>query len=345
LDDLNPVQREAATAGEGAMLLLAGAGSGKTRVLTHRIAHLISGGEDPQRILAITFTNKAAKELRGRIADLIGAESAGIWSGTFHGVCLRILRRDIDMIAPYARDFVILDTADQLALIKETLPKLNIDWTKKEPRFFAAAISAAKNKLLPPEIYTADSGAGTSEREIAAVYREYQRRLTANNSLDFDDIIMLVLRLFRENPDILARYQEKFRHVLVDEYQDTNHAQYVLVNQLAAGHGNLCAVGDDDQSVYAWRGADITNILNFKRDHPQARVLKLEQNYRSTGKILAAANTLVRHNAGRMDKKLWTRNGSGEDIFLYLADDGFEEARFVARTVRELTNKEGRSYN
>ncbi|MDR1319966.1 MAG: UvrD-helicase domain-containing protein [Gracilibacteraceae bacterium] len=345
LNDLNPVQREAVTAGAGPLLLLAGAGSGKTRVLTYRIAHLIAGGEAPWRILAITFTNKAAKEMRGRIENLVGSESKGLWIGTFHGICLRILRREIALLPPYTNEFVILDAADQLALVKEVLQKLNIDADKIGPRAFAAAVSSAKNRLLTPGAYAAELGANPFDRQAADVYQEYQRRLTAGNSLDFDDMIMLTLRLFRENPDVLARYQDKFRHVLVDEYQDTNHAQYTLVKQLAAGHGSVCVVGDDDQSVYAWRGADITNILEFNRDYPQARVLKLEQNYRSTGKILAAANAVVRHNTERMDKKLWTDNDPGENVFLYLADDGREEARFVAGVVRKIMDEEGRRYN
>ncbi|MDR1962085.1 MAG: DNA helicase PcrA [Gracilibacteraceae bacterium] len=344
LDDLNPTQREAVTAGEGTLLLLAGAGSGKTRVLTYRVAHLIAGGEVPWRVLAITFTNKAAKEMRERISDLIGSESKGLWVGTFHSVCLRILRREIDKLPPYTRDFTILDTADQLTVVKDALREINLDDEKTEPRAFAAAISDAKNKLLTPEEYAAGSP-DYYRRRAADVYRVYQRRLAANNALDFDDMLMLTLRLFRENPDILARYQEQFRHVLVDEYQDTNHAQYVLVNQLSAGHGNLCVVGDDDQSIYAWRGADIANILDFQRDYPSARVLKLEQNYRSSGKILAAANAIAHHNSERMEKNLWTENDAGEDIMLFQAEDGREEARFVARKIREITDLEGRRYN
>jgi DNA helicase-2/ATP-dependent DNA helicase PcrA len=282
-----------------------------------------------------------------RIADLVGDASKGLWAGTFHGVCLRILRRAPALPAPYTNEFVILDAADQLAIIKELMRKFNIDAEKTKPRYFAAAISDAKNKLLTPgdAARNAEPGAGSFERQTAEIYREYQRSLAAANSLDFDDMLALTLRLFQENPELLLRYQEKFRHILVDEYQDTNHAQFTLVRQLAAGHGNICVVGDDDQSIYAWRGADLTNILNFNRDYPQARVVKLEQNYRSTGKILAAANAVVRNNAWRTEKKLWTDKDAGEDVVVYQAADGYEESRFVARSIRKIMDEEGRRSN
>lgn len=344
LQDLNPVQREAVESGEGPLLILAGAGSGKTRVLTYRIAHLVAKGVNPWNILAITFTNKAAKEMRDRVQGLVGSEGEGLWVATFHATCVRILRREIDKLPGYSRSFVIYDGSDQLALIKECLKELDLDEKKFAPRAILGVISDAKNKLMDVSSFKAQSLDYFKEKS-AEVYRIYQRKLAANNALDFDDIIMLTVRIFRENPQVLEYYQEKFRYIMVDEYQDTNHAQYVFVNLLAKCYRNLCVVGDDDQSVYGWRGADVQNILDFERDYPEAKVLKLEQNYRSTRKILKAANEVVSNNLNRKGKSLWTENDEGEEIILYQASNEHDEARFVTEKIRQSSDTEGRSYN
>jgi len=343
LKDLNPAQREAVEWGEGPLLILAGAGSGKTRVLTYRIAHLIVGGVDPWNILAITFTNKAAQEMRERVLALVGDEGQGLWISTFHAACVRILRREIGVLPGYSRSFVIYDASDQLALIKECLKAADLDEKKFAPRAVLAEISDAKNKLW--DVFAFELQAKDYFREkTAAVYRLYQRRLAANNALDFDDLIMLTVKILQENPEVLRYYQEKFRYILVDEYQDTNHAQYVLINLLARRYRNLCVVGDDDQSVYGWRGADVQNILDFERDYPEAKVLKLEQNYRSTRKILRAANEVVKNNFNRKAKSLWTENSEGEKIVQYQACSEHDEARFVAERIRSLRDTEGRPY-
>ncbi|UWG96057.1 DNA helicase PcrA [Dehalobacter sp. DCM] len=344
LKDLNPVQREAVESGDGPLLILAGAGSGKTRVLTYRIAHLVAKGVDPWNILAITFTNKAAKEMRDRVLALVGSEGEGLWVATFHSTCVRILRREIARLPGYTRSFVIYDAGDQLTLLKECLKELNLDEKKFAPRAVLAAISDAKNKLMDPESFSASASDYFTER-AASAYKLYQRKLVSNNALDFDDIIMLTVRLFRENPDVLNYYQEKFRYIMVDEYQDTNHAQYLLIKLLAARYRNLCVVGDDDQSVYGWRGADVQNILDFERDYPEANVLKLEQNYRSTQKILRAANEVVSNNYNRKQKSLWTENNQGEEIVLYRAANEHDEARFVTGKIRDLSDSEGRTYS
>lgn len=344
LQDLNPVQQEAVKSGEGPLLILAGAGSGKTRVLTYRIAHLIAKGVEPWNILAITFTNKAAKEMRERVLALIGSEAQGLWVATFHAACVRILRREIDKLPGYTRSFVIYDPGDQLTLIKECLKEINLDDKKFAPRAVLGAISDAKNKLMDVSSYKANANEFFSNR-VAEVYRLYQRKLSANNALDFDDIIMLTVKLFREFPEVLHYYQEKFRYIMVDEYQDTNHAQYILVNLLAKKYRNLCVVGDDDQSVYGWRGADVQNILDFERDYPEAKILKLEQNYRSSQRILKAANAVVCNNFNRKGKSLWTENDEGECISIYHATNEHDESRFIREQIRLLRDTEGRNYN
>lgn len=344
LDDLNPVQREAVEHREGPLLILAGAGSGKTRVLTYRIAHLIAQGVDPWNILAITFTNKAAQEMRERVESLVGSEGRGLWVATFHAACVLILRSEIEHLPGYSRSFVIYDSGDQQALIKSCMKELDLDEKKFPPRAIGGVISDAKNKLLDPEDFSRKAK-DYFEQKVEKVYSLYQKKLKANNALDFDDIIMLTVQLFRENPEVLGYYQEKFRYILVDEYQDTNHAQYALVNLLAKKYRNLCVVGDDDQSIYMFRGADVQNILDFERDYPEAKVLKLEQNYRSTKRILEAANSVVRNNAERKEKSLWTENEEGNPLIYYVAENEQDEARYIAERIQKLRNVEGRRFN
>lgn len=344
LDDLNPVQREAVLHSDGPLLILAGAGSGKTRVLTYRIAHLIAQGVEPWEILAITFTNKAAKEMRDRLETLTGNEGRGLWVATFHAACVRILRREIEHLPGYTRNFAIYDTSDQQAVLKACLKELNVDEKKFPVRGVASVISDAKNKLLDPEAFDKQAS-DYFQNMVAKVYRLYSKKLKASNALDFDDIIMLTVQLFRQNQEVLRYYQEKFRYILIDEYQDTNHAQYILVKLLAARYRNLCVVGDDDQSVYMWRGADVQNILDFERDYPEAKVLKLEQNYRSTKLILEAANAVVRNNSERKEKSLWTDNPQGQHLICYPAYDEHDEARFISERIRRLRDREGRPFN
>lgn len=344
LNDLNPVQREAVEHKDGSLLILAGAGSGKTRVLTYRIAHLIAQGVEPWNILAITFTNKAAQEMRGRVETLVGSEGRGLWVATFHAACVRILRREIDHLSGYTRNFVIYDTGDQQSVIKNCLKECDLDEKKFPARGVASVISDAKNKLLDSDVFS-QQATDYFQRHVSKVYDLYQKRLKGNNALDFDDILMLTVRLFRQNPEVLGFYQEKFRYIMVDEYQDTNHAQYTLINLLAQRYRNLCVVGDDDQSVYGWRGADIQNILDFERDYPETKVLKLEQNYRSTQRILQAANAVVKHNEERKEKSLWTDNAAGNPLICYVANDEHDEARFIAERIQRLHDKEGRPFN
>lgn len=344
LEDLNPVQRQAVEHREGPLLILAGAGSGKTRVLTYRIAHLIAQGVEPWHILAITFTNKAAQEMRDRVYSLVGSEGRGLWVATFHSACVRILRSEIGYLPGYSRSFVIYDSGDQLALIKSCMKELNLDEKKFAPRAIESVISDAKNKLLTPEDFSRRAK-DYFEQKAERVYELYQKKLLANNALDFDDIIMLTVRLFRENPEVLSQYQDKFRYILVDEYQDTNHAQYALVNLLAKKYRNLCVVGDDDQSIYMFRGADVQNILDFERDYPEAKTLKLEQNYRSTKSILQAANSVVQNNTERKEKSLWTENEDGQPIVYYVADNEHDEARYMGERIQRLLNVEGRKFN
>ena len=342
LADLNPPQQEAVLHGDGPLLILAGAGSGKTRVITRRIAHLIGRrGVQPWQILAVTFTNKAAGEMRRRVELLLGARGLNVALGTFHATCVKILRKWHGELG-FRSSFVIYDEADQLSLIKDCLKALDLSERVLNPRGVAARISRAKNELLTPGEYATVANDFAEER-TAKIYSLYQDRLRASHAVDFDDLLMLAVLLFREKPQVLQYYQNLWRYVLVDEYQDTNHAQYQIVNFLSQRHGNLCVVGDDDQSIYRWRGADLNNILDFERDHPGCLVIKLEQNYRSTQNILDAAGGVVAHNVGRKGKTLWTENTAGECVVFYQARDEQAEADFVVRTVRTLSAEAGHS--
>uniref|UniRef100_UPI000FD899F1 DNA helicase PcrA n=1 Tax=Paenibacillus kobensis TaxID=59841 RepID=UPI000FD899F1 len=339
---LNPEQRAAVQATDGPLLIMAGAGSGKTRVLTHRIAYLIEKRRvAPWSILAITFTNKAAREMQERVAQLVGPSGSDIWVSTFHSMCVRILRRDISRIG-FTSSFSILDSTDQLSVIRNIMKEQNVDTKKFEPKAVQAAISSAKNELLTPDRFSAKVG-DYFEQIAANVYEAYQKRLRANNSLDFDDLIMTTIRLFTDEPDVLAFYQNKFRYIHVDEYQDTNRAQYMLCRMLADKHHNICVVGDSDQSIYRWRGADITNILNFEEDYPEAKAILLEQNYRSTSNILNAANAVIGNNSGRKAKRLWTDRGPGDALIVYQADSEHDEGYFVTGEIAKNV-KEGRRY-
>jgi len=336
LNGLNPEQQKAVKATDGPLLIMAGAGSGKTRVLTHRIAYLIVEKRvNPYNILAITFTNKAAREMKDRIGKMMGGAAEEIWISTFHSMCVRILRRDIDRIG-FNRNFTILDTTDQQSVIKGILKDKNIDPKKFDPRAILGSISSAKNELIDPEEYEKTSG-GYFEEVVSDVYKEYQKRLRKNQALDFDDLIMMTIQLFKRVPDVLEYYQRKFQYIHVDEYQDTNRAQYLLVKMLASRFQNLCVVGDSDQSIYRWRGADIANILSFEKDYPNANVILLEQNYRSTKRILLAANKVIENNFSRKPKNLWTENPEGNKITYYRADSEQGEAQFVTGKIQELT--------
>ena len=334
LNGLNPEQQKAVKTVDGPLLLMAGAGSGKTRVLTHRIAYLmVEKGVNPYNILAITFTNKAAREMRDRIQKMMGGAADHIWISTFHSMCVRILRRDIDRLG-YNRNFTILDSTDQQSVIKSILKDKNMDPKKFDPRAILGTISSAKNELITPEEYAKTAGDYFSQK-VSDVYTEYQRRLRKNNALDFDDLIMTTITLFIRIPEVLEYYQRKFQYIHVDEYQDTNRAQYMLVKLLAQRFQNLCVVGDSDQSIYRWRGADIANILSFEKDYPRASVILLEQNYRSTKKILLAANMVIQNNMNRKPKNLWTENAEGNKIVHYRADSEQGEAQFVIGKIQE----------
>ncbi len=336
LEGLNKEQKEAVKTTEGPLLIMAGAGSGKTRVLTHRVAYLmLEKGVNPYNILAITFTNKAAREMKERVGKIIGTAAQDVWMSTFHSMCVRMLRRDIDRLG-YNRNFSILDTTDQLSVIKGVLKDKNIDSKKFDSRALLGSISNAKNELITPEEY-AKEVTGYYDQIVSDVYTEYQRRLRRNHSLDFDDLIMVTIQLFERVPEVLEYYQRKFHYIHVDEYQDTNRAQYMLVKLLADRFKNLCVVGDSDQSIYRWRGADIANILTFEKDYPNAKVILLEQNYRSTKKILEAANEVIKNNLNRKPKDLWTDNDDGDNIMYYRADGEKTEAQFVAGKIKELT--------
>ncbi len=340
---LNPPQLEAVRHGDGPLLVLAGAGSGKTRVLTYRIADLIRArGVSPGQILAVTFTNKAAGEMRDRLAALLGpALARSLWIGTFHAVCSRILRRSGAPIGVPPR-FVIYDEDDQRTLMREILRNLDMDERQFPPSAMLAEISRAKNELVD-HVAFASRAETFREEVIGRLYAAYERRLAECRALDFDDLLGRAVQLFREHPPTLAEYQARFRHILVDEYQDTNHTQFVLVSLLARRHRNLCVVGDDDQAIYRWRGADVRNILEFERDYPEARVIALEQNYRSTKRILAAASAVIQHNPHRHAKTLWTDNPEGDAVALYEAFDGYDEARYVGEQIRARIAAGGRA--
>ena len=343
LNQLNDMQRAAAEKVDGPLLVLAGAGSGKTRVLTYRIAHMIyEKNIAPWNILAITFTNKAAAEMARRVEALVGGAARDMWVRTFHSTCVRILRRDIDKIG-YDRNFNIIDSDDQKSLVKECLKELRFGDKEFQPRSVLNEISSAKDKLMTAANYAAEYGDDYRKKQISRVYALYQSKLRNANDLDFDDLIMLTVQLFREQPEVLGFYRNKFRYILVDEYQDTNMAQNELIMLLAKEHRNLCVVGDDDQSIYKFRGADISNILDFEKAFPEAEVVRLEQNYRSTQNILDAANNVIKNNNGRKGKNLWTEHGSGGKITVYKAFSDSDEASFVADTMRALSS-EGYSY-
>ena len=329
------MQRKAAETLEGPVLVLAGAGSGKTRTLTYRIANLISKGVQPWQILALTFTNKAAREMRERVEKLVGADAEEMWLGTFHSVCVRILRRDIEKIG-YQRSFTIYDDDDQNRVIKDAVKSLHLDESKMPIREIRSKISDAKNRMLTPDEWFHESARDYHAQQIHTIFTYYEERLRAANALDFDDLLLRTLQLFLDHPPVLDFYRRKFQYVHVDEYQDTNVAQYTFVRLLTEESRNLCVVGDDDQSIYGWRGADIRNILDFEKDFPDAQVIKLEQNYRSTSNILDAANQVIAHNKGRKEKMLWTDEGEGEKIRLFSAGDEREEAAWICEQIRKL---------
>ncbi len=343
-ESLNPMQKKAVLKTEGPVLVLAGAGSGKTGALTIRIANLVENGVKPWNILAITFTNKAAREMRERVTAVVGDAARDIWVSTFHASCVRILRRDIDKLG-YDRNFSIYDTDDTKKVMKDIFNRMGLSLTDKSFTVMSAlsAISSAKEEMLSPADYMAQNSGDIRLARIAEVYREYQKKLKDSFALDFDDLIYNTVRLFREFPDVLDYYQEKFKYIMVDEYQDTNTSQYELVKLLASKYKNLCVVGDDDQSIYGWRGANIRNILDFEKDFPDTEVIKLEQNYRSTKTILKAANAVIKNNDERKDKSLWTENTEGSIIKGYCADNEYDEGRFIANKIDELI-MDGREY-
>ena len=341
-DTLNEQQQEAVFCTEGPLLLLAGAGSGKTRVLTHRIAYLMDQGVNPYHIMAITFTNKAAKEMRERVDDLVGFGAEHIWVSTFHSTCVRILRRHIDKLG-YGNSFTIYDADDQKSLIKQICKQYKIDTKMMPERKIINEISSAKDEFMTPSEYETRHQYDFKKKKIAQIYKEYQKQLKANNALDFDDLIFKTVELFQFHPEVLDYYQERFRYIMVDEYQDTNTIQFQLVSMLARKYQNLCVVGDDDQSIYKFRGANVKNILNFENVFPEAVTIKLEQNYRSTKNILNAANEVIKHNKGRKTKKLWTENEEGDLIEFHQYGTEYEEARKIIHEIEDLS-KEGYDY-
>ncbi|MDY5845151.1 MAG: DNA helicase PcrA [Bariatricus sp.] len=344
-DSLNEQQREAVCHTEGPLLILAGAGSGKTRVLTHRIAYLIEEkGVNPWNILAITFTNKAAGEMRERVDKIVGYGSESIWVSTFHSMCVRILRRYIDRLG-YDTNFTIYDADDQKTLMKDVCKYLQIDTKMLKERTILGAISSAKDEMVTPEEFALRAEGDFTKKKIAQVYTEYEKQLRANNALDFDDLLVKTVQLFQTQPYVLESYQERFRYIMVDEYQDTNTVQFMLVSILARKYKNLCVVGDDDQSIYKFRGANIKNILNFEQVFPYTKVIKLEQNYRSTTTILDAANAVIRNNKGRKEKALWTDNGQGELIQFRQFDTAFDEAEYIVNNIKNEVNSGKRTYH
>lgn len=341
LDKLNERQKEAVLATEGPVLVVAGAGSGKTTVLVNRIAYMISEKHiRPWNILAITFTNKAAREMKDRIERLLGDTAKDMWIGTFHSVCVRILRSCIDLLG-YSRDFVIYDTADTKTVMKECLRELDIDEKSFPVRNVLSIISNAKNDLMDAATFENVYKSDYRMSIIAKIYYRYQTKLRKNNAVDFDDIILNTVKILSENPDVLSKYQDKFQYILVDEYQDTNNSQYLLINLLAQANRNLCVVGDDDQSIYKFRGANIGNILNFEDDYSDVQKITLDQNYRSTQNILDAANSVISNNKGRMGKSLWTSNGDGNKVFVYTGTNEYDEARYIARQIKKHFDEQG----
>lgn len=338
---LNPQQAESVINTEGPMLIMAGAGSGKTKVLTCRVANLLQKGVRPYRILAITFTNKAAAEMRERVNNMSGPAAKDVWLFTFHAFCARFLRMEIDKLPGYGGNFAIYDTADSQNLIKQILKEMNLDDKRFQPSGILSRISNAKNALQDAAAFARQAG-DFYEQKVADIYSRYEQKLQLNNALDFDDLLMLSIKLLQENKEVREKYQDRFDYLLVDEYQDTNHAQYLLTKFLAAKHRNICVVGDADQSIYGWRGADIQNILDFEKDYPDAKVIKLEQNYRSTQIILDAANAVIENNTGRKPKNLWTENKSGADIIYFQAVDERDEARFVIEQLQNLQRTENK---
>ena len=341
---MNKPQKEAVFHTEGPLLILAGAGSGKTRVLTHRIAYLIEEkGVNPWNILAITFTNKAAEEMRQRVDSLVGIGAESIWVSTFHSMCVRILRRYIDRLG-YDNRFTIYDTDDQKTLMKEVCRKTDIDTKRFKERMLLSVISSAKNEMILPEEFELNAGGDFVQLKIAKVYKEYEAQMRANNALDFDDLLVKTVQLLETQPDVRENYQERFRYIMVDEYQDTNTVQFRLVSLLAGKYRNLCVVGDDDQSIYKFRGANIRNILDFEKEFSDAKVIKLEQNYRSVGNVLEVANSVIRNNKGRKEKTLWTDNEKGEKIRLRQFDTAYDEAQFIAEDIKDET-AQGANYS
>ena len=339
LDDLNPMQKKAVEQIDGPCLVIAGAGSGKTKVLTYKVAYLIENGVKPWNILAITFTNKAANEMKERVEKLVGVATNEIWLGTFHSVCVRILRKFIDRLG-YDNSFIIFDTSDQKTLVKNCLKELNIDSKLFTEKSVLNEISNAKNDMMDPDEYNDNYSGDYRKKIIGKVYALYQKKLKENNAVDFDDIINLTIKILQNNKDIIDYYCDKFKYILVDEYQDTNKSQFVLVSLLASRNGNITAVGDSDQSIYSFRGADITNILNFERDFPGTKIVKLEQNYRCTGNILKAANAVIKHNGNKYEKKLWTENDEGALPTVYCGNDEYQEASYVVRKINDLERTE-----
>ena len=345
MSELNDMQQAAVHYKEGPLLLLAGAGSGKTRVLTHRIAHLIEEeGVNPYNILAITFTNKAAGEMRERVDRIVSFGAESVWVSTFHSLCVRILRRFIDRL-DYQTNFTIYDSDDQKAVVKACLKKLNMDPKQYPERMVMSEISKAKEKFLSPSEFDRSASGEYRKMQIARIYTAYQEQLKQSNALDFDDLLYKTVELFQFHPDILDNYQERFHYIMVDEYQDTNHIQFLLIKQLASKYRNLCVVGDDDQSIYKFRGANIYNILNFEEEYPDAKVIKLEQNYRSTKNILKAANGVIAHNEGRKEKALWTELPEGDEVKFSLYDTEYQEAEYTVKEIIHQHEKEQRAYN
>ena len=345
LDKLNDKQKEAAMYIDGPLLILAGAGSGKTRVLTYKMAYLLEEKiVKPWEILAITFTNKAAKEMKERVETLIGESGNDIWLGTFHSVCVRILKREIELLG-YSRDFNIFDELDKDKVIKEVVKKLNVDDKSYPTSLIKYEISHAKDSMIDYKKYASNSAGDFRKEQIAKIYELYQKTLISNNAIDFDDILMLTVKLFLENPDRLSYYQSKFKYILVDEYQDTNKVQFLLISLLSAAHGNICVVGDESQSIYAFRGADITNILNFEKEYPNAKIIKLEENYRSTKNILNAANGVIKNNKSKIDKKLWTQNNEGDKIYYKTLPNEYEEVEYIVEKIDDLCKKEKLKYS